>query len=132
VSIVQPDSGDTENRSQIMIVKIFHNPRCSKSRRALELLEARGIRPVVVDYLRDPPDVTTLGELVACLGLPARALLRDNEQEYIELGLDDPALDDAALLAAVAAHPRLLQRPIVVAGGRARIGRPPESVLEIL
>lgn len=115
-----------------MVVKIFYNPSCSKSRRTLELLEARGIRPVVVDYLRDPPDAATLGDLVARLGLPARALLRENEREYAELGLDDPALDDAALLAAVAAHPRLLQRPIVVAGRDARIGRPPEAVLEIL
>lgn len=114
------------------MLTIYHNPRCSKSRQALELLEARGLRPVVVRYLETPPDAATLRSLLQALGLPARALLRTGEEEYQALGLADPALDDAALIAAMVAHPRLIERPVVVNATRAVIGRPPEKVLELL
>lgn len=115
-----------------MKVTIYHNPRCSKSRQALALLEERGIQPTVVEYLRTPPDRDTLVALLARLGIPVRELMRSDEAEYGELGLDAPQRDDEALLDAMVEHPRLIQRPIVVVGDRARIGRPPEAVLEIL
>lgn len=114
------------------MLTIYHNPRCSKSRQALELLEARGQRPAVVRYLETPPDAAALRALLQALGLPARALLRTGEEEYQSLGLADPALDEATLIAAMAAHPRLIERPVVVNGTRAVIGRPPEKVLELL
>lgn len=114
------------------MITIYHNPRCSKSRQALELLEARGETPVVVRYLETPPDAATLKALLRALGLPARELLRTGEDEYRELGLADPGLGEDALVAAMVAHPRLIERPIVVKGKRAVIGRPPESVLELL
>lgn len=114
------------------MITIYHNPRCSKSRQALELLEARGETPVIVRYLETPLDADTLKSLLRALGLPARELLRTGEDEYRELGLADPALDDDALVAAMAAHPRLIERPVVVRGKRAVIGRPPETILELL
>ena len=114
-------------------VTIYHNPRCSKSRETLALLEQRGIEPNVVLSLQQPPDVATLRQLVQSLGLSSvRALMRTKEEEYQALGLDDPALSEEALLTALAAHPKLMERPIVVAQGKARLGRPPEQVLEIL
>jgi len=112
--------------------RLLHNARCSKSRAALELLRARGIEPELVFYLETPPDAAQLRELLAMLGLPARALLRSGEADYADLGLDDPALDEERLVAAMAAHPRLIERPVFVHGGRAVIGRPPERVLELL
>jgi arsenate reductase len=112
--------------------RYFHNPRCSKSRAALELLAERGVQPQVVAYLDQVPGVDELKDLLRRLGLPARALLRTGEPEYAELGLDDPSLSEEALLAAMHAHPRLIERPIFVHGDRAVIGRPPERVLELL
>lgn len=112
--------------------RIYHNPRCSKSRETLALLQARGIEPEVLLYLETPPSVEELKELLARLGLSARQLLRTGEDEYKQLGLADTGLGEQALLEAMRAHPRLMQRPIVVAGARAAIGRPPEAVLEIL
>ena len=111
---------------------LYHNTRCTKSRGALELLRERGIEPEVVLYLEQPPSVEDLRALVAMLGTGARGLLRTGEPEYAELGLDDPTLDDEALLAAMHAHPRLIERPVFVHGGRAVIGRPSERVLELL
>ncbi|WP_263141176.1 arsenate reductase (glutaredoxin) [Pseudomonas sp. RIT-PI-AD] len=111
---------------------LYHNPRCSKSRAALELLEARGLAPRILRYLETPPDAAHLRDLLARLGLKARDLLRTGEDEYKALGLDDSGLDEEALIAAMAAHPKLIERPILVAGPRAVIGRPPEKVLEIL
>ncbi|TRX75604.1 arsenate reductase (glutaredoxin) [Pseudomonas mangiferae] len=111
---------------------LYHNPRCSKSRAALDLLEARGVTPRVVRYLETPPDADTLKALLAKLGIGARQLLRTGEEDYQTLGLADPALGDAELIAAMAAHPKLIERPILVVGDRAVIGRPPENVLEIL
>lgn len=111
---------------------LYHNPRCSKSRGALELLEARGLRPQVVRYLETPPSAAELRALLARLGYGARQLLRSGEEEYQTLGLADPALDDEALIAAMVAHPRLIERPILVVGDKAVVGRPPERVLELL
>jgi arsenate reductase (glutaredoxin) len=112
--------------------RIYHNPRCSKSRAALALLQQRGVEPDIVEYLKTPPDRETLTELLRQLGIGPRELLRRGEAEYQELNLSDPSLSDEALIAAMVAHPKLIERPIVVAGGQARIGRPPERVLEIL
>ena len=112
--------------------RLYHNARCSKSRGALELLEARGITPELVYYLETPPDADELRWLLGLLGASARDLLRSGDPASIELGLDDPTLGDDALIAAMAAHPGLIERPIFVHGGRAVIGRPPERVLELL
>jgi len=110
---------------------LYHNPRCSKSRQALALLRERGVEPEIVLYLETPPDADTLRVLLRQLGLPARALMRTGEDAYAALGLDNPALDEQSLIAAMAAHPRLIERPIFVHGARAVIGRPPERVLEL-
>lgn len=113
-------------------VTLYHNPRCSKSRAALALLEERGVALTVIEYLETPLDVPGLRAVLTRLGIDARQLLRTGEPEYQALLLDDPKLDDDALLAAIAANPRLLERPIAVRGERAVIGRPPERVLELL
>ncbi|MDF3932802.1 arsenate reductase (glutaredoxin) [Pseudomonas citronellolis] len=111
---------------------LFHNPRCSKSRGALELLEARGLAPTVVRYLETPPSAAELQALLGKLGIGARQLLRTGEDEYKALGLDDAQLSDAQLIDAMVAHPKLIERPILVVGDKAVIGRPPEKMLEIL
>lgn len=115
-----------------MSVRIYHNSRCSKSRATLSLLEERGVVCDVVNYLDTPPSTAELTQLLDMLGMTPRELMRKNEAEYTELGLDDAALDDTALIAAMASHPRLIERPIVVSNGKAAIGRPPEAVLSIL
>jgi len=114
------------------MITLYHNPRCSKSREALALLEARGQTPHIVRYLDTPPDAATLKSLLKALGISARELLRSKEAEYSELGLDDPTLGEAALITAMIDHPRLIERPIAVNGKRAVLGRPPEKVLELL
>ena len=111
---------------------LYHNPHCSKSRGALELLRERGIEPQVLAYLDRAPSAAELQEVLGLLGIGPRGLLRTGEAEYAELGLDDPSLDDDSLIAAMSAHPRLIERPIFVHAGRAVIGRPPERVLELL
>ena len=113
-------------------IRIFHNPRCSKSREALALLQERGHQPQVIEYLKTPPGEGELRTLLQQLKLPARELLRSGEDEYQALGLADPSLPDATLLRAIAEHPKLLQRPIVVRGERAVIARPPELLLQLL
>jgi arsenate reductase len=115
-----------------MTVRIYHNNRCSKSRATLALLEAQGQVCEVINYLDTPPSSAELTQLLDMLGMTPRELMRKSEPEYGELGLDDPSLDDTALIAALARHPRLIERPIVVANGKAAIGRPPEAVLSIL
>ena len=116
-----------------MTLCIYHNPRCSKSRETLALLESRHLQPEVVRYLETPPDVATLQQLVRQLGLTSvRQLMRSKEELYRSLELDNPALDEETLYRLLAEHPLLLERPIVVKDGQARIGRPPEQVLEIL
>ncbi|MEN5148397.1 arsenate reductase (glutaredoxin) [Pseudomonas orientalis] len=111
---------------------LYHNPRCSKSRGALELLEARGLTPTVVRYLETPLNAAQLQALLAKLGLSARQLLRTGEDEYRSLNLADASLSEAQLIAAIAAHPKLMERPILETADKAIIGRPPENVLEIL
>ncbi len=113
-------------------ITIYHNPRCSKSRQTLALLEEHGVAPNVVEYLQNPPDAAQLKELLSLLGLEARALMRKKEAVYAELGLDNPDLGEDALLDAMHANPILIERPIVVRGDRAAIGRPPENVLALL
>jgi arsenate reductase len=115
-----------------MATLLYHNPRCSKSRAALELLREHGIEPELRLYLEHPPTVDELRELFRRLGPDRLGLVRTGEPEYSELGLDAPGIDDDALIAAIHAHPRLLERPVFVAGKRAVIGRPPERVLELL
>lgn len=111
---------------------IWHNPRCSKSRAALELLRERGVEPVIVNYMKNPPDTTEISRALDILKLPPRELMRRDEPDYVRMKLDDSVLTREQLIAAMAAHPTLIQRPIVFAGGNAVIGRPPEAVLAIL
>ncbi|MEQ8266302.1 MAG: arsenate reductase (glutaredoxin) [Parvibaculum sp.] len=111
---------------------IYHNPRCSKSRETLALLEARGLDPLIVDYLKAPPSAVELQTILKKLKMKPRDLLRKGEAVYKELGLDDGKLTDEKLIRAMIDNPILIERPIVVMGAKAKIGRPPESVLDIL
>lgn len=111
---------------------LYHNPRCSKSRGALELLEARGLTPTVVRYLETPLSATQIKALLGKLGISARQLLRSGEEEYKTLNLTDASLSEQQLIDAIAAHPKLMERPILEVGDKAVIGRPPENVLELL
>ncbi len=113
-----------------MSVTIYHNPRCSKSRTTLELLQDNNADPIVVEYLTSPPDAEELKHILSLLGMAPRELLRGKEAK--EVGLDDPTLDDEALITGMIANPIVIERPIIVANGKARIGRPPEGVLDIL
>ncbi len=116
-----------------MSVTIYHNPRCSKSRQTLQILQERGIEPEVVKYLETPPTEEELRRIIRMLGLSsARELMRRKEKEYRELGLDDPEKTEDELIAAMVAHPRLIERPIVIRDGKAALGRPPEKVIDIL
>lgn len=114
-------------------VTIYHNPRCSKSRETLSLLKDNGIDPDVVLYLETPPDAATLRKLLTMLGMnSARELMRQKEELYKELNLSDSQLSEEALIQAMVDNPKLIERPIVVSNGQARIGRPPEQVLDIV
>lgn len=115
-----------------MPVTLYYNPRCSKSRQALELLRSRGIEPTVIDYLANPPSRDELAHLLDLLGMEPRDLMRREEPEYREANLDDPGLTRETLIRALVQRPQLLQRPIVIANGRAVLARPPEKLLEIL
>lgn len=115
-----------------MSVTIYHNPRCSKSRQTLALIRDRGIEPEVVEYLKQPPTPGDIKRIIDRLNVTAREIMRSNEAEYKALGLADESLDEAELIEAICEHPKLLQRPIVLRGEQARIGRPPESVEAIL
>lgn len=115
-----------------MSVRIYHNPRCSKSRATLELLRERGIEPEIIQYLDTPPSADELSGILELLGKDPRELMRKGEAEYAENKLEEPGLSRDALISAMVAHPRLIERPIVLANGKAAVGRPPESVLEIL
>jgi arsenate reductase len=115
-----------------MKVTIYHNPRCSKSRQTLELLVQQGIEPEIVEYLKTPPDKNTLKKILKLLDIGPRDLMRKKESVYKETGLDDGNLDDEQIITAMLKYPVLIERPIVLANGRAAIGRPPESVLDIL
>ncbi|MCB1772176.1 MAG: arsenate reductase (glutaredoxin) [Gammaproteobacteria bacterium] len=115
-----------------MSVTIYHNPRCSKSRQTLQLLEEQSVTPDVVEYLKTPPDAATLGSLLDMLGLQPRELMRTKEAEYRESGADNEDLSRAQLIELMVRYPKLIERPIVVSNGKAAIGRPPERVLDIL
>lgn len=115
-----------------MSVKIYHNPRCSKSRETLKLVEEQGVELEVIEYLKHPPTAAELQAILSKLGLKPRQLMRTKEAEYKENGLDDPALSDAELIEAMIRIPKLIERPIVLANDKAAVGRPPESVLAIL
>lgn len=111
---------------------LYHNPRCSKSRSALQLLEERGLSPTIVRYMETPLSTADLHVLLDKLGISARQLLRTGEDEYKSLGLNDPKLTDDQLIAAMVKQPKLIERPILLAGDKAVVGRPPEAILEIL
>lgn len=113
-----------------MTVEILHNPKCSKSRQTLALLEEKGITPTVRLYLDTPPSATELADILTKLGKAAKDIVRSKEAR--EEGIDVAALDNAGLTAALSAHPRAIERPIVINGNRAAVGRPPEAVLDIL
>jgi arsenate reductase len=115
-----------------MSVTIYHNPRCSKSRKTLELLEQHQQSPQVIEYLKTPPDAETLKQLLVKLGISARELLRSKEDEYEIAGLDDLTLSEDAIIAAMIKYPKLIERPIVVSGNKAILGRPPEKVLDLI
>ena len=115
-----------------MSVTIYHNTRCSKSRQTLQLLRDNGVEPIIIEYLEAPPDAATLMEILGKLELEPRGLMRKTEEAYKENGLADEGLGESALVDAMVTNPILIERPIVLANGKAALGRPPESVLKIL
>jgi arsenate reductase (glutaredoxin) len=115
-----------------MSVKIYHNPRCGKSRQTLQLLHEQGIEPEIIEYLKTPPSAGELNDILQKLGMEPRDLMRKKEAEYKASGLDDESLDRQTLINEMINHPILIERPIVVTNNKAAIGRPPESVLAIL
>lgn len=115
-----------------MTTTIYHNPKCSKSRQTLELLNGKGIKPTIIEYLKTPPTADTLKTILAQLEMAPRDLMRKKEDIYSELKLDNPSLSDDDLIGFMVQHPILIERPIVLANGKAALGRPPEQVLDIL
>ena len=115
-----------------MAITIYHNPKCSKSRQTLQLLEQHGIRPKIVEYLKTPPTQSELKNILSLLKIEPRKLIRKKEPEYKQASLDDTSLTEDALIRAMVQHPKLIERPIVLANGKAALGRPPENVLKIL
>jgi arsenate reductase len=115
-----------------MTITIWHNPRCSKSRQTLELLRRKGIEPAIREYLKQPPSKAEVDKLIDLVGGDAKDLIRDGEPEFKKMGKNKADLGKADIAKAIVQHPVLLQRPIVVAGKRAAIGRPPEAVLPLL
>ena len=115
-----------------MSVKIYHTPRCSKSRQTLQLLQDHAVEPQIVEYLKTPPSAAELRKVLQMLGIGPRELMRKKEPEYKQSGADNPELSDAQLIDLMIAHPKLIERPIVIKDGKAALGRPPEQVLDIL
>jgi arsenate reductase len=115
-----------------MQVQIYHNPRCSKSRSTLEIINQQGIEPIVTNYLETPPNYDQLNHILSALNMQPRELMRRNENEFADNNLDDPELSRDELIAAMIKFPKLIERPIVLVGDKVTIGRPPESVLDIL
>jgi arsenate reductase len=113
-------------------VVIYHNPKCSKSRETLQILQDNHIEPEIIDYLEDPPTALALKNIIALLGVSARDLMRSTEPAHKEANLDDDSLSDDDIIKAICEYPALLQRPIVIFGDKAIIGRPPGRVLEII
>lgn len=129
LSLAKPRAVD---RMRAAMIKIFHNPNCGTSRKALGMIRDSGIEPTIVEYLKTPPTREELAELLAAMQMPARSLLRRKEALYSELNLDDPTLSEAQLIDAMVAHPVLIERPIVVTPKGVRLCRPAEKVLEVL
>lgn len=117
---------------RIMTVKIFHNPRCSKSRQTMQLLEDNNVTPEIVEYLKTPPSAEEIKAILNMLGIQARQLMRTKEAEYKALNLADDSLTEDELIAAMVSTPKLIERPIVIKDGKAAIGRPPELILDII
>jgi len=115
-----------------MSITFYHNPRCSKSRQTLKLLEERGKNPEIIEYLNNPPTADKLREILSLLEMSPRDLMRKKEDEYKELGLAKSDLSDEELIDYMVKNPILIERPIVVVDGKAALGRPPEQVLNIL
>jgi arsenate reductase len=113
-------------------IKIYHNPKCSKSRATLALLEENEAKPEIIYYLETPPSIEDLKSILQKLGVPLKEILRRSEAEFDKLGLDDDTLSEEIALDLLQKHPRLLQRPIVIKGDQAIIGRPPENVLPLI
>jgi arsenate reductase len=113
-------------------LKIYHNPRCSKSRQTLALIEEKGLTPTIIRYLESPPDTAEISDLLMKLGISARALLRQGEQDYKDQNLKNTQLSEAELIDAMATYPKLIERPIVVKNNKAILGRPPENVLDLI
>jgi len=113
-------------------IKIYHNPRCSKSRQTLALIEEQGIKPTIIEYLSQPPSVAELTDVIKMLSISASDLIRKRETEYKASGLDNELLSEQQQIELMVANPKVIERPIVIANGKAAIGRPPESVLAIL
>ncbi|TFH26236.1 MAG: arsenate reductase (glutaredoxin) [Myxococcales bacterium] len=113
-------------------ITIWHNPRCSKSRQTLQLIRDRGIEPTIVEYLKTPPSRAELSGVLRALKITPRELMRRKEALYAELSLDDDSLTDAGLVGAMLENPVLIERPVVLRGERAIIGRPPENVIALL
>ncbi len=115
-----------------MSVKIYHNPRCGKSRQTLQLLQAQGVDVEIIEYLKTPPNAEELDDILQKLGMEPRELMRKKETAYKENGLDNPSLDRRALINGMVNNPILIERPLVIANDKAAIGRPPDAVLAIL
>lgn len=115
-----------------MTAIIYHNPRCSKSRQALQLLREHGIEPEIIEYLKTPPTVEQLNRILDLLHMEPRELMRRKERIYREASLGESSISHDALIQAMIQHPILIERPIVIANGKAALGRPPEKVLEVL
>jgi len=113
-------------------ITIFHNPRCSKSRSSLAILNEQGLEPEIRLYLEDPPNQEELTSILAMLDIPAKDLLRKGESDYKALNLDDPDISETEIIKAMTEYPKLIERPIVIKDGKAAIGRPPEIILELL
>lgn len=113
-------------------VTIYHNPRCSKSRQTLALIQEKGVKPTVIEYLNVPPTSAELDSILDLLGMEPRELMRRKEAAYKETSADDPNLDRDSLIAIMTTNPILIERPIVLSNGKAALGRPPENILEIL
>lgn len=112
-------------------MKIWHNPRCSKSRQTLALIQEQGVEPEIVLYLETPPSSKELETVIKQLGIEPRALLRKGEEAYKTSGLADTSISDKAIIQAMVEHPKLIERPVVISGSKAVLGRPPENVLEL-
>lgn len=116
-----------------MAIDFYHNPRCTTSRKALKMLRDKGIEPNIIEYLKTPPDEAKLGRILKMLKMTPRELIRKREKAAIkEAGVDDEALDDTAVIKAMVANPILIERPIIVSGRKAALGRPAEKVLDVV